>query len=340
MPNSSKFKNVQMQTNLGTFIASWDATVSTNLIDAVVGFGQTNIAQYPDLATILRFNSSGQIDMRNGGAYAADNTINYSNNPTSTVYHFATTNRVASHTYDASVKVGGVTTMIGTGYAFRTEQSGVTNLDVIGMTTLGFNTILNAYNFSIAAAGGPAAPSITTQPTNATVAIGGQTNITVAATTANSPLSYQWFRNGQTITSGGQSNVLTVPTVAAQCSDGGSTYYCLVADSLGFQQQSSSVTLAVNGCDPYFIVQPISQSIIPPAPATFNSTVSGTPNLTYQWYKNGVLISGATSAGYTTPATSTADYGAVFYNVAKNGNSVTAQGAPATLNQAIFTKTY
>src|SRR2546422_4375051 len=34
--------------------------------------------------------------------------------------------------------------------------------------------------------------------------------------------------------------------------------------------------------------------------------------LTYQWRKNGVNISGATASSYTTPATTTADNGALY----------------------------
>jgi hypothetical protein len=66
--------------------------------------------------------------------------------------------------------------------------------------------------------------------------------------------------------------------------------------------------------------------------ASFTVSVAGTPAPTYQWYKNGVAISGATSATYTTPATTTADNGAVFTVVITNSaGSVTSASATLTV---------
>lgn len=53
--------------------------------------------------------------------------------------------------------------------------------------------------------------------------------------------------------------------------------------------------------------------------ATFNVEIEeGNPNASYQWYKNGVAISGATSSSYTTPALTAADDGATFYCLVYN----------------------
>ena len=60
---------------------------------------------------------------------------------------------------------------------------------------------------------------------------------------------------------------------------------------------------------------------------------SGTGNLTYQWSKNGAAISGATSASYTTPATTSADNGAQFSVVVTSsaGGSITSSTATLTV---------
>ena len=60
---------------------------------------------------------------------------------------------------------------------------------------------------------------------------------------------------------------------------------------------------------------------------------SGTAPLSYQWQKNGVNISGATSASYTTPAATSGDNGATFRCMVSN-----AAGS-ATSAQAILTVT-
>jgi hypothetical protein len=70
--------------------------------------------------------------------------------------------------------------------------------------------------------------------------------------------------------------------------------------------------------------------------AHFAVVASGTAPFTYQWYKGGQPIAGATAAGYDTPATVSADSGAVFTVKVTdaNGQSVTSSGASLTVNVA------
>jgi hypothetical protein len=59
---------------------------------------------------------------------------------------------------------------------------------------------------------------------------------------------------------------------------------------------------------------------------------SGTAPLSYQWQKNGANISGATSASYTTPATTSADNGSTFQVTVSNSvGSVTSNSANLTV---------
>ena len=54
--------------------------------------------------------------------------------------------------------------------------------------------------------------------------------------------------------------------------------------------------------------------------------------MSYQWRKNGVNIAGATSASYTTPATTAADNGSLFSVVVSNSaGSVTSNNATLTV---------
>lgn len=64
--------------------------------------------------------------------------------------------------------------------------------------------------------------------------------------------------------------------------------------------------------------------------AAFTVTATGTGNVTFQWYKNGVPISGATSSSYTTPPTTAGDNGAV-YTVTVTNSAGTVTSGPATL---------
>ncbi|HVX29521.1 MAG TPA: chitobiase/beta-hexosaminidase C-terminal domain-containing protein, partial [Nitrolancea sp.] len=111
----------------GTFTAQFDAISSVSPANALVGLSQGTAAAYTDIATAVRFNPSGDIDARNGGAFAAAATIPFT---AGSSYHFRLVINVAAHTYSAYVTpAGGSEIAIGTNYAFRTEQAGVTQLD-------------------------------------------------------------------------------------------------------------------------------------------------------------------------------------------------------------------
>jgi hypothetical protein len=77
---------------------------------------------------------------------------------------------------------------------------------------------------------------------------------------------------------------------------------------------STSATINVKvGPQPLTITsQPANTSVTAGSTATFTVAASGTGTLSYQWHKNGGLISGATSSSYTTPATTSTDSGATF----------------------------
>ena len=84
---------------------------------------------------------------------------------------------------------------------------------------------------------------------------------------------------------------------------------------------------------PVITTQPASITVTTSQTATFTVVATGTPS--YQWRKNGTAISGATSASYTTPATTTTDNGAIFGVVVTNtAGSVTSGGATLTVNPA------
>jgi hypothetical protein len=81
---------------------------------------------------------------------------------------------------------------------------------------------------------------------------------------------------------------------------------------------------------PFAVSQPVSQTVTVGQTATFSVSANGTGPLTYQWFKNGVAITGATSSTYTTPATALNDSGAVFTVTVSNlAGSMTS--TPATL---------
>jgi len=176
------------------------------------------------------------------------------------------------------------------------------------------------------------APSITTQPTSQTVTAGQTATFSVAAT-GTAPLSYQWRKNNVAI-SGATSSSYT--TLATTTSDTGSTFLVAVSNTAG-TVPSAAATLTVNAAPvaPSISTQPTSQTVTASQTATFNVAATGTAPLSYQWQKNGVAISGATSSPYITPATTGSDNGAQFTVLVSNtvGN-VTSNAATLTVNAA------
>jgi hypothetical protein len=86
------------------------------------------------------------------------------------------------------------------------------------------------------------APAITTQPTSQAVTA-GQTATFSAAATGTAPLSYQWKKNGTSISSGATSSTYTTPSTTT--SDTGSQFTVTVSNSAG-SVTSNAAILTVN----------------------------------------------------------------------------------------------
>jgi hypothetical protein len=71
----------------------------------------------------------------------------------------------------------------------------------------------------------------------------------------------------------------------------------------------------------------VSQTVISGQTATFSVAVAGTTPLSYQWFKGGVALNGATGISYTTPVTAGGDNGSVF--------SVTVTNAAGSCGQRV-----
>jgi hypothetical protein len=176
------------------------------------------------------------------------------------------------------------------------------------------------------------APSIATQPSNQTVTAGQTATFSVSAS-GTAPLGYQWKKNGANITGATSSSYTTPATTTA---DSGSTFSVVVTNSAG-SATSNNATLTVNAAAvaPSITSQPANQSVTAGQMATFSVGASGTAPLSYQWRKNGLYITGATSSSYTTPATTTADSGSTFSVVVTNSaGNATSNNATLTVNPA------
>lgn len=172
----------------------------------------------------------------------------------------------------------------------------------------------------------PVAPSVTTPPADASVAQGNFVQFSVTVT-GSTPMTYQWLKNGVAI-SGATSQTLYLYNVQP----GDAASYSVTITNAASSVTSASAKLTVlPPIAPVFtgsatrvsVNQGSSQSLYAPTP--YNSGVVGP--YTYQWFKDGTAITGATSGSYLIPNAQASDAGTYVVNVTNAGGTV---AAPAT----------
>src|SRR5438445_735229 len=177
LTSTGTWQNSAIPSQTGTFEAQFDATPSSANMDAVAGLSNGPAADYTTLAAIVLFSSTGTMQARNGGAYAAAATIPYS---AGTPYHFRLDVDIPSHSYTVYVTPPGSTEqLLGSNFAFRTEQATVSVLDNLGLrAAVGSVAVCNL----ALAAWTPPAPapvaSVTVSPAAASLTVGQAVQLT------------------------------------------------------------------------------------------------------------------------------------------------------------------
>ncbi len=174
-------------------------------------------------------------------------------------------------------------------------------------------------------------PVISTQPLTQTVFQGSTAAFTIAATGPGTTLSYQWYKSGVAVT-GATTTSYSFTTTAADVTASPITIRCVVTNVAG-STPSTDAVLTVLVPTPAITTQPVGGTTAVRSSRTFSVTATG-PSLTYQWYKGGVAVSGATAASFSTVATD-ADFAAspvpVYVVVSNPAGTVTSNVASLTV---------
>jgi glucose/arabinose dehydrogenase len=118
--------------------------------------------------------------------------------------------------------------------------------------------------------------------------------------------------------------------VDLQVSADGSLYY--LARGAGALYK---IRYPANQIPPSITTQPLNKTVVEGQPATFSVSANGSTPLTYQWQRNGLNISGASTSSYTISAAALADNGAKFRCVISNAfGSVSSSEATLTVTAA------
>ncbi|GGD89616.1 hypothetical protein GCM10010911_55290 [Paenibacillus nasutitermitis] len=181
-------------------------------------------------------------------------------------------------------------------------------------------------------------PSITGQPTNATIAAGGNTSFTVIASNTN---SYQWqvdegpgFINISDAVPYSGATTSTLSITGATMDMDGYSYRVIATGDKSPAATSNSASLTVNTLthapEPTINVQPVLEQEVdekqPPIILSVGATGTGT--LSYQWYRyddaslsNGFVIPNATSDSFTVSTVNPLEY---YYRVVVTNTDNTA----------------
>jgi uncharacterized protein (TIGR02145 family)/uncharacterized repeat protein (TIGR02543 family) len=174
-------------------------------------------------------------------------------------------------------------------------------------------------------------PSIVTQPSNQAVIEGQPATFSVAAN--GTDLTYQWQKDTVSIPN---ATSTSFSISSAAYADSGSKYRCVVSNTKGSVTSSFallSVTKKITA--PAITAQPSDQAVTVGQPVTFSVSATGT-NITYQWQRDSVNISGANNTSYQITSSALTDNGKSFRCIITNtAGTVTSRSAVLSVGQNI-----
>lgn len=105
-------------------------------------------------------------------------------------------------------------------------------------------------------------------------------------------------------------------------------------NDLNMADNEASLTTSVvcGGIVPAIVSQPAAPSACPGDPVVLSVSAVGPAGMTYQWYKDGTAVAGATGSSYTIASLGTSTLGAYTATVSSPCGSVTSQAAALSLN--------
>lgn len=180
------------------------------------------------------------------------------------------------------------------------------------------NSVGSASSYSVRATIVAQGPTITEQPIPTVVVEGSTFHVTVAAY-GGGTLRYQWYRDGVAIPNATTSYYSVSGAASSHTGD----YYVSVANVVG------TVTSATVHVQVVKQLPPSKPQIIGYGGGTLGGNLSLTLNTfsssssspTYQWYRDGVAIPGATYSSYSVSSAGPADFGSYYLTVSNSAGT-------------------
>lgn len=307
------------------FTAQFDATPSVSSMDGVIGLSQGAGLTFNSFAALVRFNPSGTIDVRNGGAYGADTSVPYIAGQR---FHFRLVVNVPARTYDIyATPQGSAEVRLGSGYAFRTEQNTVTSLDNWGAWA-DVGTAVQVCGFAISGASGAVLSA--NAGADVTIATGGSTPLSGSATGGAPPYTYSWSPSTNLSPSATIPNPTANPAVTT-------TYTLTVKDSLN-ATANDTVTVTVQAASALVANAGPDRQIAPGGSVVLSgSATGGTAPYTYSWSPTTGIVGSATVQSPTVSSSATTTY---TLTVRDNQSRTAGDSAMVTVTTATIGNTY
>ena len=167
--------------------------------------------------------------------------------------------------------------------------------------------------------------TITQQPVGRTVALGTGLSLSVTAS-GTGPIAYQWRKGGVAISG---ATAATYSVASAQLANAGG--YTVVVSNVAGSVTSQNAEVIVSG-PPVITLQPVGGAFNPGAALSLRVTATSVSASTYQWYKNSVAISGATSATYAVASLQASHAGTYKVVITNSVGAATSSNAVVSIN--------
>lgn len=163
-------------------------------------------------------------------------------------------------------------------------------------------------------------PQIVTPTAPSSVTLNEKQPLNLSVTASGLFLAYQWQLGGVPILG---ATAPTYSVLSAEDANSG-VYTCVVSNAAG-QVTSPAVTVLVI-TPPVITAEPDDTSVAEGQPVTVALAASG-PQLSYQWWHNGLPVTNATSSSHTIPAMALANIGVYYCKVSNSAGTATTRAA-------------
>jgi outer membrane protein assembly factor BamB len=170
--------------------------------------------------------------------------------------------------------------------------------------------------------------AIIVQPRAQSAEVGDTVTFSVGAVGSPS-LTYQWFFNGQTVAGATNATYRVDPVIHAK----GGQYSVRVTDPSGSATSNmTALTVTTPLIAPSIFTAPVAQTVLAGEDVKLSVAATGTTPMTYQWFRDGTAIAGATASTYSLNQARPADSGSYTVALTNFAGTLTSSAVAVTIN--------